>query len=280
MVKELLKRARTFSFSSNRTTRSYRCRRLRAGRPEDGLFSRQEKIPGFDQKVLSSLGIGLIGAGGLGGEIGEGLVRKGVDASYVFDYDKVELSNLNRQFFDKKDIGKNKAMRLARNLSRMGFGGTKIVGVGLSFQAAVEKNLVPPLKALVCGVDNDETRVYVSNYGRRERIPVVFTAVSRDGNNGMVFVQEVGKACYGCVFPDALASSSKKEQARCAPDPAVKDILKVVAGVVLYAVDSLFMDRKRNWNYREIFLCGFVPDRIWQVERRTDCPMCGSGGCE
>ena len=70
--------------------------------------SRQEKIPGFNQSELNYGTVNLIGAGGLGSEIGEGLVRKGLGFLNIFDEDTVELSNLNRQRFYEKDLGKNK----------------------------------------------------------------------------------------------------------------------------------------------------------------------------
>jgi hypothetical protein len=88
--------------------------------------------------------------------------------------------------------------------------------------------------------------------------------------HGYVFVQEPGRACFGCLFP-------KSHKARKAPcrTPAVKDILKVVAGFALYAIDSLLMKRPRNWNYRDIHLAGFAPGCECVIEKRNDCPLCG-----
>jgi hypothetical protein len=56
---------------------------------------------------------------------------------------------------------------------------------------------------------------------------------------------------------------------------AVKDILKIVAGMALYAADSLIMDRKRNWNYRNFHVAGFAESNLKIIEKRTDCPICG-----
>ena len=271
-----------FSSLFHSQVRSYRCPSVTTNRPEDGIFSRHEGIPGFDQDVFSSCSLGIVGGGGLSGEAAEGLVRKGIGELTIFDYDIVELSNLNRQFFGKSDLGKNKAVRLVRNLSRLGFGGTKLRGVGNSFQIALERGMVPRLDGIVCGVDNNETRIFVSSYALSKKIPVVDLGVSRDGNNGRVFVQESGKACYGCAFQDVLLRQGKKEKKSCTPDPAVKDILKITAGLALYAVDSLLMQRKRNWNYREVFLAGFVGERLATIARREDCQLCSSraGGSE
>jgi len=57
--------------------------------------------------------------------------------------------------------------------------------------------------------------------------------------------------------------------------PAVKDILKVTAGLALYAIDSLLMERNRNWNYRRVHLAGFAPDESAILKRNLECELCG-----
>src|SRR5690349_17496888 len=85
-------------------------------RSEDTRFSithRQELISGFNQAKLTSATATLIGAGGIGSEVGEGLCRKGIGHLRIFDHDVVEHTNLNRQHFFKADLGRNKAQQLA-----------------------------------------------------------------------------------------------------------------------------------------------------------------------
>ena len=60
----------------------------------------------------------------------------------------------------------------------------------------------------------------------------------------------------------------------CPGVPAVKDILKVMAGIVLYAVDTLVMERPRLWNYRDVLLDGSIPDAVRTITRRPECPLC------
>ncbi len=122
---------------------------------------------------------------------------------------------------------------------------------------------------VVCGVDSDRTRSFVS----RDFIgiaPVIFIAVSADADHGYVFIQEKeGKPCFHCLYPN-----HDQERTRCARAGAVKDILKVVGGIALYAIDTLIMSRKRDWNYRHISLAGFAPDTTKWIEPRHDCPIC------
>ena len=63
-----------------------------------------------DQNILLTKTIGVLGAGGNGGYVIEFLCRLGVKKLIIFDGDKFEESNLNRQIYCNKDtIGKNKA---------------------------------------------------------------------------------------------------------------------------------------------------------------------------
>ena len=258
-------------FGSSRRPKSFRCVNLN-GRYSDfaPVDARQRAIPGFDQTKYADSAVTMIGGGGLNGETGEGFVRKGIGELRCFDGDDVEPSNLNRQLFTSADIGKNKAVCLARNLSRQGFLGTVVTGHPYYYQEWLENHELPSSDLLVCGVDNDQTRVFVSRFALEQKLPVIYSAVSRDGNQGYVFVQEPGKACFGCAFPGAVEGGISP----CPNAPAIKDILKVVAGVVLYAADTIVCDRKRNWNYRVIHLAGFMPDVSKVINRLPECPLC------
>jgi molybdopterin/thiamine biosynthesis adenylyltransferase len=226
-----------------------------------------------NHQALREATITLIGGGGLAGEIGEALVRKTYGSLTIFDSDIVTPSNLNRQFFFKADLYKNKAVRLARNLAQVGFGETVITGVPLAFEDAVARGLDLSATVVVVAIDNNPGRVAACRYYQRLGLPVVFCAVSATADHGYAYVQEPGKACWGCMFPDEV----NDETYPCPGTPAVKDILKVVAGIVVYAVDTLLpgMARLRCWNYKSVHLCGSVPGRDWQVARRTDCQLCG-----
>ena len=61
---------------------------------------------------LRSAHIGIAGLGGLGSNIAAALVRNGVGHLTVADFDRVELSNINRQIYDLSHIGQNKTEAL------------------------------------------------------------------------------------------------------------------------------------------------------------------------
>ena len=65
---------------------------------------------------LQGVEIGVAGAGGLGSNCAMHLVRSGFKRFVLADFDRVEASNLNRQFFFPDQVGAPKVEALARNL--------------------------------------------------------------------------------------------------------------------------------------------------------------------
>ena len=260
-------------FREKKVSVVYHCRPLKLKKWQESVFDRQEKLPGFNQQVLSSSRIILIGGGGLGGEISFGLTRKGVGEIIILDPDVAQPSNLSRQKFYKSDLYKNKAIRLARNLAKEGFNSTRLQGIALSFQDAVAAGFdLSAADIAVCAVDNNPTRVFASRFYRERNIPVIFTAVSAKADHGYVFIQTGKKddPCFGCQFPHSINDDTYP----CPGTPAVLDILKTVAGIVTYAVDSLIMKRLRTWVYKDIFLDGTIPGADSIIERRINCKLC------
>ncbi|HPS31168.1 MAG TPA: sulfur carrier protein ThiS adenylyltransferase ThiF [bacterium] len=70
-------------------------------------------------EILKNRTVAIAGCGGLGSNIAISLVRSGVGRLIIADFDKVELSNLNRQQFVTGDIGKPKVEVLAHHLKNI-----------------------------------------------------------------------------------------------------------------------------------------------------------------
>ena len=69
-----------------------------------------------ERRILESARVGIAGAGGLGSNVAMLLVRAGIGKFVIADFDEVNESNLNRQFFFRGQIGEKKVDALARNL--------------------------------------------------------------------------------------------------------------------------------------------------------------------
>ncbi|MCK5148774.1 sulfur carrier protein ThiS adenylyltransferase ThiF [bacterium] len=77
------------------------------------LFERN--VPGMTEKLQAAT-VGIAGCGGLGSNIAVALVRAGVGRLIISDFDVIEASNLNRQHYFQKDIGRFKVEALTDHL--------------------------------------------------------------------------------------------------------------------------------------------------------------------
>jgi sulfur carrier protein ThiS adenylyltransferase len=72
-----------------------------------------------ERAALESVRVGIAGAGGLGSNCAMHLVRSGVKHITIADFDVVNESNLNRQFFFRDQIGQKKVEAVKANLLRI-----------------------------------------------------------------------------------------------------------------------------------------------------------------
>jgi len=220
------------------------------GKRIPGAEDRHRGIPGWDQEKYSKAHVLCIGAGGLISNIAPTLCRKGIGKLTILDDDTVEVSNLNRQRFYEEDVGRNKAIALMENLRRECIFSTDLIGYAVRLEAAIERRLPLECDVAVCGVDNNPARVVACRCFRQKHIPVIFTAVSADGDHGYVFVQEETGPCLGCLFPDVMDDAHFP----CPATPAMSDALQAAGAFTVYALDSILTARPRVWNYRAITL--------------------------
>lgn len=73
-----------------------------------GIVSNYEKIRDFT--------VAVVGIGGVGSVTAEMLARCGIGRLILFDYDRVELANMNRLFFQPHQSGLSKVVAAAETL--------------------------------------------------------------------------------------------------------------------------------------------------------------------
>ena len=68
------------------------------------------------QKKITSAKVAICGIGGLGSNIAIALARAGVGSLHIIDFDKVDVSNLNRQQYTAEQVGMYKTVAMSENL--------------------------------------------------------------------------------------------------------------------------------------------------------------------
>jgi sulfur carrier protein ThiS adenylyltransferase len=69
--------------------------------------------------ILKTKVVGIAGCGGLGSNCAVALARVGVGKLIIADFDKIEESNLNRQYYFWDQIGEVKSHALKKNIKRI-----------------------------------------------------------------------------------------------------------------------------------------------------------------
>lgn len=89
-------------------------------------FTREQWHAALDEKMGRDLRVkcarsrvAVCGLGGLGSNVAIALARSGVGVLHLIDFDRVEITNLNRQQYFVDQLGMPKAHALAENLKRI-----------------------------------------------------------------------------------------------------------------------------------------------------------------
>ncbi len=155
--------------------------------------------------LIQSKNVLVIGAGGVGQHISAYLITNGVTRITLVDFDKVEISNLNRQILlTEDDIGKNKVDVVRETL----FKKNRDARVSLIRKKVDESNakeLVSGYDLVIDSVDNWDAKLAVSDACAELKIP--FLHVGVDGSKGQycLFVEKSLRD----VVDDSIRSESR-----------------------------------------------------------------------
>lgn len=87
---------------------------------EEEIYKALEERHGAElQKKLSSVSVAICGLGGLGSNIAVSLARAGIGRLHIIDFDKVDVSNINRQQYFIDQIGEYKTDAIYDNLLKI-----------------------------------------------------------------------------------------------------------------------------------------------------------------
>jgi len=173
-----------------------------------GQFKRFEK-----QIILKKIGIAgqkkvfaskvlIIGMGGLGCPLLTYLAASGVGKIGIVDFDKVEISNLNRQIlFDLSDIGKYKVAVAKEKLNKTNKK-IKIVTFKKKLNSLNIKSIFNKFDIICDGTDNYETRYLINDYCKEEKKILISAAISKFDGHLMKFNFKKKGPCYRCFMPE------------------------------------------------------------------------------
>jgi adenylyltransferase/sulfurtransferase len=129
------------------------------------------------QKTLCSSSVVIIGAGGLGSNFANHFVRAGFKRVRIIDKDKVELSNLQRQWtYDEDDIGSYKAESALKKMSKVN-SSIQIEAIVAEVNETNIKDLIKDFDIVMDATDNFKIRYIIDDICFELKKPWVFTGI-------------------------------------------------------------------------------------------------------
>lgn len=207
-----------------------------------GIVDNYERIRDFS--------VAIVGIGGVGSVAAEMLTRCGIGRLLLYDYDKVELANMNRLFFRPEQCGMTKTDAAVQTLSDINpdvvlesytlnittVQGFETFMASLTNKAnSLSKDSTGVDLVLSC-VDNYEARMVVNQACNELKQTWMESGVSEDAVSGHIQLLIPGEtACFACAPPLVVASGvderTLKREGVCAA--SLPTTMGVVAGLLV-----------------------------------------------
>ncbi len=199
-----------------------------------------------DYERIRQATVAVVGMGGVGSVAGEMLTRCGIGRLLMYDYDKVELANMNRLFFRPEQCGMTKTDAAAQTLA------------GINPDVALESytmnittlqgfedfknSIIDPatgksrVDLVLSCVDNYEARMTINQVCLELNQTWMESGVSEDAVSGHIQVVAPGEtACFACCPPLVVASGidekTLKREGVCAA--SLPTTMGIIAGLLV-----------------------------------------------
>ena len=204
-----------------------------------------KKIGFSGQKKINKAKVLIIGMGGLGCPLLTYLASSGVCNIGIVDYDKVELSNLNRQIlFNTSDIGKLKVNQAKSKIKKI-YKKIKIKTFKVKISKKNIDSIIKNFDIICDGTDNFNTRYLINDFCKKNKKILISAAISKfDGHLFKYNFKKKGP-CLRCFMPDQpLEENNCENEGIFAPVAGIIGALQ--ANEVLKTILSLKDDLNSN----------------------------------
>lgn len=227
--------------------------------------------PGGQARIENATAL-IVGIGGIGCAVASYLASAGVGTLILNDFDRVDESNLGRQFlYGPGDIGDSKTAVAARRLT--------LSNPDIRYQVLDRRLAVDELQQTVRSAsvildccDNFATRFAINDACVRESRPLVSGAAIRMEGQLAVFGPQYGDSpCYRCLYEDRDESLEN-----CSGNGVLGPVPGVIGSAM--AVEALKILSGAGRVLQGTLLLYDGSEGRWQslaIRRRTNCPACG-----
>lgn len=197
---------------------------------KEKTFIRQTTLPEIGeigQEKLNKSKIAIIGCGGLGSVAAVYLAASGIGQLHLIDYDTIDLSNLHRQVFYRRDqVGKSKAKILAAYIREI----SPYVEVSFTEEPITKSNINEHLKAfslIVDCTDSLATKYLMNDYCVLQKKTLVYGSLYKHDGYVSVFNAKF-KDKWSAHLRDAFPSMPQKHVPNCSEIGTLNPIVGII----------------------------------------------------
>jgi len=226
-----------------------------------------KKIGIVGQKKIKNAKVLIIGMGGLGCPLLTYLASSGVCNIGIADYDKVELSNLNRQIlFNTSDIGKYKVNQAKSKIKKI----YKKITVKV-FKIKISKNNITSIIKnfdIICdGTDNFNTRFLINDYCKKNKKILISAAISKFDGHVFKFNFKKRGPCLRCFMPE-----KPLEENNCETEGIFAPVAGIIGALQANEVLKTVLDLKDDLNNNFlVFNSLSMTLRKTKINKNRDC---------
>ncbi|XP_032000057.1 ubiquitin-like modifier-activating enzyme 5 isoform X1 [Hylobates moloch] len=203
-----------------------------------------------DYEKIRTFAIAIVGVGGVGSVTAEMLTRCGIGKLLLFDYDKVELANMNRLFFQPHQAGLSKVQAAEHTLRNIN---PDVLFEVHNYNITTVENFQhfmdrisnggleegKPVDLVLSCVDNFEARMTINTACNELGQTWMESGVSENAVSGHIQLIIPGEsACFACAPPLVVAANidekTLKREGVCAA--SLPTTMGVVAGILVQNV--------------------------------------------
>jgi len=213
------------------------------------------------QEKISSSKVLIVGMGGLGCPVLLYLSNLGIKNIGIIDYDKVDLSNLNRQIlFNTKDIGKFKVTQAKKKIQKI----DKKIKINTYKEKIIKKNIENIIDKydIICDcTDNFSTRYLLNDFCLKNKKILISAAISKFETHIFNFNFSKNIPCYRCFMPEIPEAENKCDTEGILPTVAgiagtlqANEVVKSILNKENELVGKMIVFNTLNLNFRKIKL--------------------------
>ncbi len=229
-------------------------------------------IGGAGQKKLLGAKVLLIGAGGLGSPAAMYLAAAGVGTLGLVDFDRVDLSNLQRQLLHRtKDVGRPKLESAQDTINALN-PDVKVIKHETVLHSSNVMDIIKDYDVVLNGTDNFPTRYLVNDACVFASKPLVDGSIFMFEGQATVYDARRGP-CYRCLFPTPPPPGE-------VPSCQEAGVLGVLPGIIgsIQAIEAmkLILGKGEPLIGRLLLFDALAMEfREVKVNKDPHCPVCG-----